>query len=346
MTFATSKPRNASPPASESSFGVEISPPAQQSLDGCVGSSEIRLLQDLLASEDTFAGFYARATAGNAPRMAAGQMHTLVFLQAAHYVSPTNIRTVDQLYEVAPNVTSLWIDIPLVPSLSDQRLVPELDFLCIDEGNIVLWSWNRTAATLDALRARDVAELYLRNTTEETVRSCLQYLHRIASAVLVDDGGTRYAHLVDAYRAKHTYAGQGIAHARFLFASETLGNVTSLTVSAWMATGDIEQLFNGFPRGLKNLQVWYGADHHSLPGRSQLLKYRGPGGGRCTALRTLVLSTSRPLNLIQARAGTPPPMPIVRQSDVYGFLTHIHDDSVVDRPGVELVEDGVLVWPW
>ncbi|EJD48300.1 hypothetical protein AURDEDRAFT_151071 [Auricularia subglabra TFB-10046 SS5] len=280
-------------------------PPFPRPLVGRHDADVLELLQNLLAGEKTVGGFLALVNSGEAWQAASSRMTELYCLGGSSDVAAANIPTASMLYEAAPNLARLSINSPIAPSSSEPGLAPDLRYLCIDEANGVVWSQNRTADTLDALHAEDVVELHLRNTLPATLRKCAEYLNGISSCIVVDNGDTRYINLVDRHHS-HAYTGGFIARTNFLFKTQMLAEITTLTLCEKMTADELRLLFDkGFPRGLEELRLWYGAEYRSLETRTPLLKYRTHGWARCTALRTLVLTATRPLDDIPARRALP-----------------------------------------
>ncbi|EJD48309.1 hypothetical protein AURDEDRAFT_123068 [Auricularia subglabra TFB-10046 SS5] len=336
-------PPPASPgPLLRASSWVGLVPqPFPSSLVGRYDDDVLTVERALLTSETTLRGLHARANGGKVFRKA-GSLITELALRGGSDITATDIPTVAMLCESVPNVGRLGIDTPIAPSPSDPDLAPDLRYLLIDEANRSVWTRSTTAATLEALHAKDILELHLRNSKPATVRKCLAYLSSSTSCIIVDDGRTRYVQFVDRRHA-HTYTGAFVNETRFLFSKKALAGLTSLTLCATMSTDDLGELFaRAFPNNLKDLRVWYGGEHRSLEHREELLRYRTSGWGRCAALQSLTLTTARPIDLISPRAT---PTPTVPWSIITEFLYHIHggnigavEDVLLEQHGVDVVE--------
>ncbi|EJD47989.1 hypothetical protein AURDEDRAFT_162963 [Auricularia subglabra TFB-10046 SS5] len=328
--------------------------PAQPSIDSWVGSSVpapsplpiasadagLRSeMRDRLAGMTSFGTFWALAISSGECREVAAEVPKLNFSEASD-VMDAHMR-VDLLYELAPNLTHLSIKFPVSPSL-EQSVGPTLEYLCIDEGNREVWSPNHMGGSLDALRARHVRELEVRNASEETVQAALGFLDDIIDGAVVDDGGKRYMKFVDRDQRTHAYDGPLIGVTSFLFTKEHLGDITRLIVNDSMTPHELAVLFGrGGPPHLNELGVWFGAKFSLLAARTDLLAYRGPGRGAFKSVKTLRLTTTPPLAGISPR-NAPPRTPLSR-SLVEGFLAHVRGcESVLGRD-VQLELDGIAV---
>ncbi|EJD48279.1 hypothetical protein AURDEDRAFT_113102 [Auricularia subglabra TFB-10046 SS5] len=338
--FASPPPLWSSQPAIASWTGNTVSAPQPQLINGHA-ARQLKLLSEELARHDTFMSFYADATSTDARRQAAAQVSTLDFLAGNSDVAPGDIPSVAMLYEAAPGIKRLSINVPFAQSFPEARVVPDIEHLCIDEANRVVWAENRTPVTLDALHAKHILTLSVRNASIPTVHKCMSYLDHVSLFVLVDDREKRYLQFVDRHRRTHTYDGAFLGATSFLRPKQTLVHVRSVTIGEWMEALELDLLFGlGCPPRLTELRVWFGASHSSLAARTEVLKYRDTGGGRMKALTTLALTTKPPAGIAPRDAAPRSPLP---RALVEGFLNHVHGRAIVLEQDVRLELCGISV---
>ncbi|EJD48256.1 hypothetical protein AURDEDRAFT_162728 [Auricularia subglabra TFB-10046 SS5] len=336
--FASPPPLYGWQPSIASWTGNAVSASQPQLSNGHT-ARQLKRLGEELARHNSFQSFYADATSTSARRQAAAQVPVLNFLKGSSDVAPDDIPSVKMLYEVAPSVKTLSINVPFALSFPEPRVVPAIKTLCIDEANSAVWTENRTATTLDVLHARHIPTLSVRNASLKTVHRCLAYLGDISVFVLIDDGDRRYLQLVDCHRHTHTYDGTFSSSTSFLLSKQTLAHVGSLTIGEWMEPRELSLLFGlACPPHLTELRVWFGALHSSLAARTEVLKYRDTGGGRIKALTTLVLTTKPPAGIAPRDAAPRSPLP---RALVEGFLNHVHGRAIVIEQDVRLELCGI-----
>lgn len=299
-----------------------------------------------LAGARTFARFYALAKQVDRDWvLAARSMRDLDF-SGNHGRIAKPFPDIAMLHEVAPHVVSVKIDIPfgaarrlsecprLFPQLA--REFPYLTRLTIDETNAALWTHEAMQGTVEAFAADGIPELHFVNARRATVTVCSEFVLNAHTCILVDDANARYIGFLDQRNFERRVSGRFVDAVSFMFKPLFWSTITSLTLGDAMPETELPILFSCFPKGLKQLSIWFGGVRTLHRRETELLRYRDAGRGCCAHLERLTLTTSWPFKG-QNRASHPWPVP-VEMHVVRSFLKHLSDGE----PHVDIEAEGAI----
>ncbi|EJD48288.1 hypothetical protein AURDEDRAFT_183606 [Auricularia subglabra TFB-10046 SS5] len=245
---------------------------------------------------------------------------------------------VEMLHDVAPNIESLRIDMPLESQYSPARPFPRLERLIIDLHHGAMWAFTLISSTLDALRVDQVREVRFTNAGDAIVTRCTQLVVLPCACAVVDDGDGRYISFMDEQGFERHFSGSFVNAVSYISTTLILSTITRLALNDSMFQKELSVLFEGFPEGLQELTLWFGGPSSLNTKRLPVVLWRSSGGGRCLQLRRLVLTKTWPL------AGERPGrLGSVSQSatTVYEFLCHLYGRELTMSDNVQVCLEGV-----